>query len=236
MGLDGVELVMAVEEAFDIHLEDDEAAKVMTPGDLIALVLTKVKLADSTTCLTQRQFNLLRRSLLRRLPVKRKDITPRTPMATLVPRADRPRFMTSLAEELRSGTFPALVRPPRLVNALLVACLALGVGDAVGLTYAVRSFSWSTAAWCGGITAVVAGLVAHAATRSQCLEFPALIATVGGLARFVTAYRVETGEKEPLSWPREQVAERVRAIVIEQLDCADAYREDASFVQDLGMD
>jgi acyl carrier protein len=37
-------------------------------------------------------------------------------------------------------------------------------------------------------------------------------------------------------WTREQVAARVREIVIEQLDCASSYREDASFVQDLGAD
>ena len=35
---------------------------------------------------------------------------------------------------------------------------------------------------------------------------------------------------------REQVAGRVREVVIEQLDCARAYRENASFIQDLDMD
>jgi hypothetical protein len=36
-------------------------------------------------------------------------------------------------------------------------------------------------------------------------------------------------------WTREQVAARVREIVIGQLGCESRYREDASFINDLGL-
>jgi len=36
-------------------------------------------------------------------------------------------------------------------------------------------------------------------------------------------------------WRREDVARRVREIVIEQLDCAERYREDARFIGELGI-
>jgi acyl carrier protein len=42
MGLDGVEIVSEVEDAFGITIQDAEAAKTVTPGQLIDLVLTKV--------------------------------------------------------------------------------------------------------------------------------------------------------------------------------------------------
>ena len=66
------------------------------------------------------------------------------------------------------------------------------------------------------------------------MEFPPLVATVGDLARWIMAHKPDLAGLVRGRWTREQVAARVREIVIEQLDCASSYREDASFVQDLG--
>jgi acyl carrier protein len=38
MGMDGVEMVMMTEEAFGIEISDAEAERILTPGQLIALV------------------------------------------------------------------------------------------------------------------------------------------------------------------------------------------------------
>ena len=40
MGLDGVELILAVEETFQIHIADEEAGEVFTIGDLHELVIS----------------------------------------------------------------------------------------------------------------------------------------------------------------------------------------------------
>jgi hypothetical protein len=54
MGLDTVELVMEIEEAFDISIPDDRASKMLTVGDVYEFILEKT--ADSTlkssTCLS----------------------------------------------------------------------------------------------------------------------------------------------------------------------------------------
>jgi acyl carrier protein len=42
MGLDAVEIVMAVEDAFGIQIEDSEAEKILTPAQLVELVMGKV--------------------------------------------------------------------------------------------------------------------------------------------------------------------------------------------------
>ena len=52
MGLDAVEIVMEVERAFDITLEDAEVEKISTPRELIEVVLGKVAQADAAGCLT----------------------------------------------------------------------------------------------------------------------------------------------------------------------------------------
>jgi acyl carrier protein len=38
MGLEGIEILMEVEEAFDISIEDSEAERSSTPGELIDVV------------------------------------------------------------------------------------------------------------------------------------------------------------------------------------------------------
>ena len=43
MGLDGVELVMAVEESFGIFLSDTETAEVVTVGGIVQLAWSKVE-------------------------------------------------------------------------------------------------------------------------------------------------------------------------------------------------
>ena len=54
MGLDGVEMVMAVEEAFDIRIEASEAEKLLTPRLLIDFVQSKVSGATASVCLDSR--------------------------------------------------------------------------------------------------------------------------------------------------------------------------------------
>ena len=43
MGLDGVELLMALEEAFGIEIKNEEAAETVTPGLVIDLIYSKLR-------------------------------------------------------------------------------------------------------------------------------------------------------------------------------------------------
>src|SRR5664280_544509 len=60
MGLDAVELVMAVEEKFGISISDEEASNAPTVGDLEKLVRARLEIADADSCLSQRAFHLIR--------------------------------------------------------------------------------------------------------------------------------------------------------------------------------
>jgi hypothetical protein len=62
-----------------------------------------------------------------------------------------------------------------------------------------------------------------------------MIATAGDLSRWIVAHKSNMAEVPPGKWTREQVAARVREILIEQLGCERNYCEDARLIEDLGM-
>ncbi len=75
MGLDIVELVMAVEETFGVSISDAEAVRCETPADVIAVVLGKLRTIEETGCVSQRGFYVLRRALTETLGIERRSVT-----------------------------------------------------------------------------------------------------------------------------------------------------------------
>jgi hypothetical protein len=203
-----------------------------TPRDVIEVVWRKVQHADASTCLTQRSFNQLRAALLRQLPLKRRDIQPSIPLVDLIPRARRPTLHRDLAAALQTGPLPDLERP----------AWVLGLGAVVSLTLGCLVARAICQFGSGGfvlVTVLVAAClqtIAWLATSGLCREYPPTIATVGDLARWIMTRQPTPVTNGTLRrWTREQVSARVREIVIEQLDCAAHYEEDARFIQDLGL-
>ena len=78
MGLDSVELVMKVEESYDISIPDDDAEKLVTVGKLHAYVIAALKQKGRTDLDSQTIFNELRSIISRQLGVKANDITAET--------------------------------------------------------------------------------------------------------------------------------------------------------------
>jgi hypothetical protein len=235
MGLDAVEIVMEVEEAFDIRLEDAEVEKMDTPRDLIESVLSKVAQTGAAACLTQRAFNLLRRKLLHHLALKRRDVSPSARLVDLVPRPKRSDLLQHLAAEFGTQPLPGLVRPQWLVALLTTGSLAVGIAVGGALVTLAPASGPAGGIFAGVFTAAIVGFLAGVASIGLRTEFPPLTATVGDLSRWIVAHKPDLAPSAPGKWTREQVAERVREIVIEKLGCAGSYREAASFVKDLGL-
>jgi acyl carrier protein len=84
MGLDAVELVLAVEEAFGIAIPDSVAAEMITPAILISYVQQAVSARpERKACISQRAFHKVRASLMKATGVGRRDVTLKTPIRRL---------------------------------------------------------------------------------------------------------------------------------------------------------
>jgi acyl carrier protein len=84
MGLNGVELVVAVEETFGISIPDSVASKMITPAMMISFVQQAVSSRpERKACISQRAFHKVRASLMKATGVDRGDIAPDTPIRRL---------------------------------------------------------------------------------------------------------------------------------------------------------
>jgi len=231
MGLDAVEIVLAVEDAFDIHIEDAEAEKLLTPRRLIDFIQTKVSSTTTTFCLTQRAFNLLRKALLKQGRWKRREIAPAIRLAALFPRPQRKAEVEKLAFAL------GIPKPPEFVRARWVNLSLLMVSLGAGLLAAMATGHSSpfVKIWgFMGVAMVTAG-IALRLTRPLCTEFPSNLQTVGDLASWVMTRKPDLARAGVTAWTRDQIAARVREIIVETLNCRPDFSEDASFVKDLGL-
>jgi hypothetical protein len=82
MGLEAVELIMAIEETFGISITDAEGAAILTPADLIRTIESKVRCADPAACPTQKAFHRLRRAMCETLHVARASVVPEAALSS----------------------------------------------------------------------------------------------------------------------------------------------------------
>ncbi len=99
MGLEGVEMIVRVENAFQISIPDIVAARIQTPRDLIDYVSSKVLVESSKRCETQRIFYAIRK-----FASARGSIQPSTTLAELF----RLQSWTVIREQLEIKDFEHL--------------------------------------------------------------------------------------------------------------------------------
>jgi acyl carrier protein len=218
MGLDGVELVMDLEETFGITIADAEAQECITPAAIIEMVLAKLQLGDERVCMSQRAFYQLRKGLTQAMGVSRRNVTLDTDVRSLA--AARPERIVweDLKKSVQARSWPALVRPPWLVAGLWFLFL---------VTFGVLFFLFG-----GTLAALGAVLVGSAAIRiTEPLRsrIPPRCSPIRKLVPFAAT-------SDAVVWTREGVVARVRELVISHLGLREEqYREDAHLVKDLGM-
>jgi acyl carrier protein len=216
MGLDGVELVMAFEEEFGVRIANAEAEICFTPAMVIDLVLGKLRSTEERVCSSQRAFHLLRRAAMETLGVARNRIVPEANLRALFEDRDERQASEVVRARLQARSWPPLARPIWMIAGLWIgSILVFCVGAAL--------VHWSVAA----IATVLFAGTAERATRPfrHCLPCSKV--------RDLVPYAMTS---DFLSWKRSDVARAVRRIVVEQLGLRDGqYREDARFIEDLGM-
>ena len=243
MGLDGVEIVMKVEETFGISIDDAEAGQIATPGQLIDLVLSKVGRTVDDACLTQRAFHRLRAVLMRHLGVRRNQVKPEMLLGSLFPRSNRREDVKQISGEIGLRKEIEFVRPVWLTGPIMVGVFFGGIVTAIFVdchpvtsqNLILKIVFVPSPIVAAALFATTFGWLAFLATRSTRIEFQPSLETVGHLSRWIVANAPDVVKAQPGKWSREQLAEIVREIVLDALGCNNEYREDAHFVYDLGM-
>ena len=233
---------MQVEDTFDIAITDADAEQCRTPGRLIDLVMAKVGRGDKdrAVCLTQRAFHRLRAALMKtRLPTlpDSRGNQAGNPLPPANSQSPAPAGLAGTRRHSRN----------RLGAATMAASPPVGLGIwrrprlRGGLILASRGYSLSLAESFDGGPGLgrrvfcrdgpVFLSFAHAGAP-PCI--PPSLTTVGDLSRWLVAQAPEIAGAPPGQWTREQIAEKVRCIIIDQLGCGN-YSKSADFVKDLGL-
>jgi hypothetical protein len=234
MGLDAVELVMAVEEKFNISIADEEASKVVSVGDLKQLVRSKLNIADTDGCLTQRAFYLIRKKATAEFGILRRNLRPDTTLATVFPQSTRRESWQNFQMALGVAELPELVRPNSL-NSTITALVLVGIvlpawygalhGQHFGLWMLFGAALGSSVGW--GLAML---------TRPMKTEFRAGHDRVGDLARFLVAnYPQEVGKPRTAKWTEEEISCLLREVIMDRLGVTD-FDDNSQFVRDLDMD
>jgi hypothetical protein len=238
MGMDGVEITMATEEAFDIQLSDAEAELVMTPRQLIELVERKLGISDSHGCISRQAFHRVRRGLLAATTLRRSEVRPETSLASVLAGPGFPNRWQNLAVAVGASHWPQLQISSALHSFIWLASLAVGTSAMLTLSYFfgdrfLPSLSTSSLLSLLALTVVLAGMAYRFLPLPQA-ALPSSVRTARDLARWLTA-NDPTLLSPSSAWTHERVVLKVREIVCDVLCCEERYCEDARFVEDLGL-
>jgi acyl carrier protein len=238
MGLDIVELVLEVEKAFSISIDDREASTIITVGDLCRYVLDKLGAAEGRGCLSNVVFYRLRRALTDSFGIDRVRVRPDTPVGSLLPYASRRQDWRRLSAAT-GLTLPVLERPA-WVYGIVCPSWVVGLVATVGLLFFVNAkpeneiftrVEVSTVAVVGFVVAIGVELV----TRPLEKRLPRECERVRGLVEAVVSLNFAKLRAEHRRWTPDEVWTTVRRLVADQFDVpVDEVGEATRFVADLG--
>lgn len=228
MGLEGVELLMNLEEAFGVEITDEEATNCKTPRMVIDLIVSKLHATQERVCRSQRAFYVVRRCLVGAFGLDRKSITPDTRLRDILPESRQKELWEQFKNVLTPANWPPLQLPPWMSRSIAVLCMAaFPIGGIIG-------FCWSgnlvVALGFGMVLTVVMGIASFAITRPYCTCIPAYLTSI----RDVIPYAMTSAHTA--GWSRREVSTVVKRVTMDQLGVDEAsYTEDSRFVEDFHM-
>lgn len=230
MGLDTVELIVALEDAFGIEIPDHAAVHLTTPRKVTDYVLCELKLVEQAPCMSQQAFYLLRRNLIPILGVGRAEFRPATRLEELIPIDNRVQTWARIRSEIGVMAVPDLVRPNWLF--LLLSALTVLTALDVFINAAILFENGQVALFISLFVAVGVGYLSAVVTRPLKREFQPDCAAAGDLANYLMLHTPHVFKKE---WTREEVATTVRGVVTEVTGVQN-FTDDSRFVEDLHLD
>lgn len=229
MGMDGVILMLEVEERFGISIRDDEAVELRTVGDLTQLVLARFEARRSLVCPTRTAFAGVRDDVRTLLAIPNLRLRPRQRIADVIPAAKRPELWRRLRERMNSEP-PSLERPLIVKRLLLVASAALVALAFWPVTIDPKILPLSF------LLAFLGMFLLMVFTRPLCLSPPKKLSTFGDAARVIASVQIATRVESPDD-PTTWVPNVLRDIIAEVLGVKkEEVVPEARFIQDLKME
>lgn len=238
MGLDGVELVMEVEESFGIQIKDEEAGNTQTVGQLYQLVCQKCQTQAQNSCPTRKAFCQLRKILLDLFKIDKDQIHPKTNIRDIA-NTIKSKHLWNCLKEKTNFRLPSLRLPRWLFYLLLLTGFLAGLLisyliisffsgskvsglDYVGFGIIIVPFSWIF------LAIILSRLASPFAT-----VIPNECQTVGNLSKQVVMLNAK--HFGPLS--KQEIWEILVKIISEQLGLKkEEIRPEHYFVKDYKMD
>lgn len=236
MGLDGVELVMTIEEEFGIEIDDRSAEHLVTPRHVIEYVMARVNTSPASQCTSLKTFNRFRAAAVACFQVARSKIQRTTHLAEVVPQQSRVHAWEQLRLQMGAKVWPELVRPSSLSIAIALAGALVFIVSFCAVCVVSPLKSLLPAGIIGGLLAGAAIWGMDRSTRSFRRAFPPRLNTVEKLVRYLAVFQCEFTDGAATRWSRDEVAARIRELTIDQLGIKESdYDEDARFIEELGM-
>jgi hypothetical protein len=210
MGLDIIELFLAVEDTFQIHIPDEEASEVRTVGDLHGLVAAKLQQNEEPKrCLTSAAFYRTRRGIVDGVGVERRGIRPATLLEVILPLRRRREKWRSIQAAMNLK-LPGLQHPGWIQIGLLTAGVVLTVAPAIHYRSSVVSILLLF------FLGLVAGGLLIKLTPALAVAFPNHDATVGELAKDVLVLNHGRLAEEMGGWNRSEIWTTLRRLIVKQ--------------------
>lgn len=221
MGLDGVELMLSVEEEFEIDIDDADAANLLTPRMLADYVVSRLRTLGGASgrCRSQCAFYRIRSVLVRQFAVMRKDVHPASPLDLFLT-GDKRHQWRELTTAIGARHLPRLRCKTHIYYPLT---LGLPLAAAVLLLY------WGLPVWIPLVAFAGVWVVAYSVADRLANVLPSTVSTVGALVPYVPVPNRE-------DWSRDDVLQRVIQLTAVQIGVpVEKIQPDHHFVKDLGL-
>jgi acyl carrier protein len=224
MGLEGVEIVMAIEEEFKIAITDAEAAAADTVGKVVDLVLARLRQNADEPCPSQRGFYVIRKQLMGQLGLPRSVVKPDTRLEDLIPDEDRRQIWRNLIRTLtgEGNASVALLRPKWMDRIVTLVIPAIVFGLTL-IWVPLELF------WLGLFPALFAAYLGDKMTTPWKTQFPSAFSRVKDLIPFVKTLDCRV-------WSKDEVFDKVRVISVGILGVKpEQVKLETFWVKDLGV-
>lgn len=234
MGLDAVEIVMEVEDRFDVKISDEECEGVRTVADLAALVIKRLPRSEGP-CPTAREFFAIRKLMVTHSGIERRRVRPKARLTEMFPGPARRPLWISL--RVLDDRLPQLKTSSRAASwlVLFAACAACAWFMATAALWGAQGPAVAIPA--SLLVFVIGAGVLQSVRAHLSQHFPPGLETVGDLVRLVAPFEMPQSSQGARSVGQQRVLLEVRRLTAQVLGLPlERVQPSSDFVKDLHID